>query len=127
MFTAEIMLGETSGGGAIGAGLRDARRGPRRSVNIPANFAATGLRSLCKITDLSDAGARISTYVPLEPRAIVMIALPGVAVKAARVIWADDFNAGCAFDEPLTVGELDDLVARFGFTPALPEVAIFRH
>eukprot|EP01035_Chromulina_nebulosa_P060539 gene60539-82824_t len=39
----------------------------------------------------------------------------------ARIVWSDDFEAGCAFDEPLEQAALDQLVARYGFAPALPE------
>lgn len=55
-----------------------------------------------------------------------MLTLPGQPARRARIVWSDDYNAGCAFDESLSEAVLDQLVAIYGFVPALPEIAMFR-
>jgi hypothetical protein len=50
-----------------------------------------------------------------------MVTLPGQKPRAATIIWADGFIAGCAFAEPLSPDLLDVLVAMYRFTPADPE------
>ncbi len=126
LFAAEIMV--TRDGRATGMATRprEARRVARSDVEMPAKIERDGPRSLCRISDLSTAGARLITYGPLEKHALIMLTLPGQAGRLARVVWANEFEAGCAFDEPLDDQALKALVSRYGFSPSLPEVAIFR-
>ncbi|MEG3144891.1 PilZ domain-containing protein [Sphingomonas sp. RT2P30] len=126
MFSAEIMI--TRPGQPTGpiSAPRGARRARRASVDIAGTIDEAGPRSLCRIIDLSLSGARLMTWQALETHATVMLTLPGQRARMARIVWSDDFEAGCAFDEPLEQAALDQLVARYGFAPALPEVAIFR-
>jgi hypothetical protein len=120
MFSAEIMI--TRAGQPIGpiATPRGVRRARRASVDIAGTIDEAGPRSLCRIIDLSLSGARLMTWQALETHATVMLTLPGQRARMARIVWSDDF------DEPLEQAALDQLVARYGFAPALPEVAIFR-
>lgn len=125
MFSAEIMItrpGQVLVPYVTGRGQRGARRS---AVEITGAIAEDGPRSLCRILDLSVSGARLMTWNRLEPQATIVLTLPGYAGRLARVVWSDDFAAGCAFDIPLEQPVLDALVARYGFTPALDEVAIF--
>lgn len=93
---------------------------------MPGRVGDDGVRSICRVTDLSIAGARLQTYQALVPQSVILLTLPGQPPRRARVVWSDDYTAGCAFDEPLSEAVLDDLVGIYGFEPALPEIAMFR-
>ena len=78
------------------------RRAPRAPVSLNARIGRGGLdRTLCKITDLSIHGARIHSYSGLKKGAVIWLTLPLLGQVAATVMWADDFEAGCQFREPL--------------------------
>lgn len=90
----------------------DRRRVPRAPVSLDARLGRGGLeRALCKVVDLSVAGARIQSYSAMRKGSTIWLTLPGLPPIAADVIWADDFVAGCQFREPLTVGQFEALLA----------------
>jgi hypothetical protein len=68
-------------------------------------------RALCRVTDLSLGGARIEVFSPLRKDSMIWLTLPHVGHWAAHVVWSDDFEAGLAFQIPLTEAEFDRLVA----------------
>ncbi|MES2095485.1 MAG: PilZ domain-containing protein [Pseudomonadota bacterium] len=87
------------------------RKAPRAPVSLDAKLGRGGLdRTLCRVTDLSRDGARISSYSALKKDSVIWLTLPGVGQVAATVRWADDFQAGCQFNEPLPEGLYDALV-----------------
>lgn len=53
------------------------------------------------MTDLSRTGFRLRTYQILKPEMELWIKLPGLEALKARVCWVRDFEAGCAFEDPL--------------------------
>lgn len=84
----------------------------RAPVSLDARIGRGGLdRALCKVTDLSLHGARLQTYSELRPNAMIWLALPKVGHVAARVVWANDFEAGLEFHEALSVEAFDTLTA----------------
>ncbi len=88
------------------------RRSARAPVSLDAKLGRGGLdRTLCRITDLSREGARISSYSALRKDSMIWLTLPGIGQVAAMVRWADDFHAGCQFEEPLADYQFDILVA----------------
>lgn len=90
----------------------DRRRTPRAPVSLDAELGRGGLgRTLCRVVDLSAGGARIQTYSSVRRGTTIWLTLPGLGPRAADVIWADDFRAGCQFREPLTADQLGTLVA----------------
>lgn len=87
------------------------RKAPRAPVSLDAKLGRGGLdRTLCRVTDLSREGARISSYSALKKDSVIWLTLPGVGQVAATVRWADDFQAGCQFNEPLPEELYDALV-----------------
>src|SRR5437868_15245220 len=85
---------------AIGLGRRRSVRAP---VSLDAKIGRGGLdRALCKVIDLSQHGARLQTYSSLRAGTMIWLALPKVGHHAAKVVWADDFEAGLQFEIPLT-------------------------
>ncbi|TKD50762.1 PilZ domain-containing protein [Sphingomonas baiyangensis] len=88
------------------------RRSPRAPVSLDARIGRGGLdRTLCKVVDLSMHGARLQTYSALKPGSTIWLTLPGHGQKVTRVVWADDFEAGCQFDEPLLEHVFEALTA----------------
>lgn len=79
------------------------RRGaPRAPVSLDAGIGRGRMvRTLCKVTDLSVQGARISSYSSLQRGITIWLTLPIVGMIAATVIWADEFEAGCLFRSAL--------------------------
>ena len=115
MFAAEIRLVPNK------ATLGDARREDRSTVVVPGRINDLGARSLCRVADLSITGARLQTHATLTPGTSVLVTLPGQKPRAATIIWADGYVAGCAFADPLSQDLLDLLVAMYRFTPAEPD------
>ena len=75
----------------------------RAPVSLDAKIGRGGLdRALCKVVDLSQHGAKLQTYSLLRAGTMIWLALPKVGHCAARVVWADDFEAGLEFQTPLT-------------------------
>lgn len=88
------------------------RRQPRAPVSLDARLGRGGLdRTLCKVTDLSTHGARIHSYSALTQGSMIWLTLPLLGQVAANVMWANDFEAGCQFHEPLDDHTYAQLVA----------------
>lgn len=86
------------------------RRSVRAPVSLDAKIGRGGLdRALCKVTDLSAHGARIQTYSELRAGTVLWLALPKVGHVAARVVWAEDFEAGLEFESPLSGQDFEAL------------------
>lgn len=84
----------------------------RAPVSLDARIGRGGLdRTLCKVTDLSTNGARLQTYSGLRAGVMIWLALPNVGHIAARVVWADDFEAGLEFREPISTEDFEALTA----------------
>ena len=82
------------------------RRSMRAPVSLDARIGRGGLdRALCRVVDLSLHGARLQTYSALRQGTGIWLALPKVGHRAARVVWASDFEAGLEFMIPLTEDE----------------------
>ncbi len=88
------------------------RRSARAPITLDAGIIRDGYdRTLCKVMDVSMHGARLQTYSALRRRALVWLTIPQIGARAARVMWADDFTAGCEFIEPLHEMEFKALIA----------------
>lgn len=95
-------------GGPFAAEFEPARGDPRRRalrapVALDAAVEHDGLdRAVCRVSDLSRFGARLSAYVEFTAGARIWLTLPGQRPRVARVRWAAGFEAGCEFVEPLS-------------------------
>jgi hypothetical protein len=83
----------------------------RTSERLPIGRASTlrgpdGDPIDVRIEDLSTTGCRLSTPISVEADEEIMIGLPGVGMRAARVIWQQEGEAGCAFTAPLAYAEV---------------------
>ena len=94
MFAAEFEPAVVTGNGR--------RRSARAPVSLDARIGRGGLdRALCKVTDISLHGARLQTYSSLKKGSMIWLTLPKLGQIAATIVWADDFEAGCQFQEVL--------------------------
>lgn len=59
------------------------------------------------IEDVSRTGCRITGAPDLATGDMIRIGLAGIGAQAAEVIWADDSQVGCRFDQPLSFADLD--------------------
>ncbi|QIG80287.1 PilZ domain-containing protein [Stakelama tenebrarum] len=101
MFAAEVEP-------AIGLGRR---RSARKPVSLDAKLGRGGLeRALCRVVDLSRHGARLQTYSSLRPSTTVWLTLPLIGHFGAKVVWADDFEAGLEFLNPLSDDQFESIV-----------------
>lgn len=80
------------------------------------------------IEDLSTTGCRLATATDHAIGDEVMIGLAGVGIRQAQVVWAEEGHIGCAFDEPLSLNDIQktrfaETVAegRFGNLPTAAE------
>lgn len=93
------------------AQLDGRRRSPRAPVSLDARIGRGGLdRALCRVVDLSIHGARLQTYSPMKLGSMIWLTLPIVGPVAAKVVWSDDFVAGCQFQDPLTPEMFESLL-----------------
>ena len=89
--------------------------GQRRSGRAPVALDALTRdgfdRALCRVIDVSLHGCRLQTYSALRRRSLIWLTMPEIGARACRVMWADDFTAGCEFLEPLHLTEFKALIA----------------
>lgn len=86
----------------------------RYPADIRARYGTGGMpeRALCRIIDVSTKGARLEVYCDLPPSTMITLTLPGTGTVRARVVWSNDFEAGCFFQEPLKEAELERIFAK---------------
>ncbi len=86
----------------------DERRAPRSPVECRAT--ARIVLSI-EVLDASSHGIRARLSIPLPPGVTLKISLPDGTERHARIVWANDGDIGCEFLAPLTMRELDALLA----------------
>lgn len=87
------------------------RRSARESTSLDSDIDRDGLdRALCRVVYLSLHGARLQTYSPLKRGATMWLTLPSLGTRAASIVWASDFLAGCQFFEALSDDEFETLL-----------------
>lgn len=99
------------------ADFEPAEANRRRTARLPVAIDAEldgSRRTLCKVADISIGGVRIQTYSALKVGAKIWLTLPLIGRVAATVKWADDYNAGCQFVEPMGAEIIEALLARAG-------------
>ena len=92
---------------------RSRRAEERLPADIRARYGAHGLpeRALCRIVDITKRGAKLEVFCDLPPSTMITLKLPNSVVRA-RVVWSNDFEAGCQFVEPLSDLEFDTIYQR---------------
>jgi len=93
---------------------RSRRSEERLPADIRARYGTNGLpeRALCRIVDITKNGARLEVYCDLPRFSMITLKLPNQDVVRARVLWANEFEAGCRFIEPLKDDTFDAIYQR---------------
>jgi hypothetical protein len=83
--------------------IRSRRSEERLPADMRARYGTNGRpeRALCRVVDLSKRGARLEVFCDLPARTMITLKLPNEQIIRARVVWSNDFEAGCQFLEPL--------------------------
>ncbi|MEO0032949.1 MAG: hypothetical protein RIS94_2707 [Pseudomonadota bacterium] len=68
------------------------------------------VRLAAKTIDLSCHGLRMAGMERFRQGDTVWVTLPGLEPRRATVVWAERFEAGCDFAEPLHPAILDAIV-----------------
>ncbi|MGD9811674.1 MAG: PilZ domain-containing protein [Sphingobium sp.] len=63
-----------------------------------------------RISDLSDTGFRLHSFVNLKPGMTVWIMFSGFEGRRAKVVWTKGHEAGCIFEAPLHKAIHDHIV-----------------
>lgn len=62
------------------------------------------------ITDVSEIGFRLKSFMKLAADDDLWIMLPGFEGRRARVLWTRAHESGCAFERPLHPAILDHII-----------------
>lgn len=88
---------------------------PKRQIRVrlerPALLWAEGLAKGCVLADLSQHGARIELQTSLPLGGRVRLAIPGLPVRIARVVWRRNRAHGLVFQQSFALDELAALTA----------------
>lgn len=62
------------------------------------------------VTDLSTNGCRLETREQLAAETNLWLKLPGLEALYSRVVWVEEWEAGCEFGQPLHPAVVERLV-----------------
>ncbi|MBX3561634.1 MAG: PilZ domain-containing protein [Sphingomonas sp.] len=94
-------------------GAPSQRAAPRLSIDMEASSRAVTAKPFkVKVLDLSTEGFRIEAFVMLEVGTDIWLRLPGLEPRHATVIWAEGYEAGCAFKQPLHQAVVESIAGR---------------
>ena len=78
------------------------RRADRQAFAAQVQFRSGNRRAAVQVRDISVLGARISGVFLVHENDLIYLKLPMIEPFPARVVWADSFEFGCAFERPLS-------------------------
>ncbi len=89
------------------------RGAPRLSIDMEASSRAVTAKPFkVKVLDLSTEGFRIEAFVMLEAGTDIWLRLPGLEPRHATIMWAEGYEAGCAFKQPLHQAVVESIAGR---------------
>lgn len=94
----------------IRASVDERRAATRADVAFGGQATGEHWRSACRVVDLSAEGCQVEGLPPLRRGEPLRLALPGMILRAARLRWSRGSAAGCRFDLPLSLEELEILL-----------------
>lgn len=87
----------------------DVRRTDRKPFKAKVQFRLGNRRAGVKVNDISALGARISGVFLVREDDRFFLKIGALAAIEARVVWANGFEFGCEFLQPLSEIVLDAL------------------
>lgn len=121
-------LHSTPGQLAVLPPAEENRQFRRRLVNFRAVLEDAGVSFHdVQIRDLSERGCRVFTKAQLKKGVALMLKVDGMEVIRARVVWTDDAEAGCAFEEELHQAVVANLLGKTSetHTPQMVRRSVF--
>ncbi len=89
------------------------RGAARLSIDMEANSRAVTTKPFkVRVLDLSTEGFRIEAFVMLEAGHDIWLRLPGLEPRHATIMWAEGYEAGCAFKQPLHQAVVESIAGR---------------
>lgn len=88
------------------------RKEARTAWSTDVQFRCGNRRAVVQLADLSPQGARVKGVFRIREDDVFYLKLPGMESIEARVVWAEEFEFGCAFQRPLSQVILEALVHR---------------
>ncbi len=87
------------------------RRSDREVVAAKVLYRRSTVRMAGMTINVSRHGVRLATMERLRVDEPLWITLPGLPPRRAKVIWVDQFDVGCEFDQPLHLAVLARIIA----------------
>ncbi len=69
-----------------------------------------------RLNDLSPRGFQVSWRMPVNPRQVLRLRIPGMTPLSAHIRWHDKKVLGCEFEAPLHVAVFDHIVRSAGLS-----------
>ena len=93
----------------------DRRRFERYSICLETRVRRSNSSafSVLTLTDIAEGGFQAAGYEPFNIGSDILVYLPGIAPKAAHVIWQEDGKTGAAFIDPLHVAVVDHIAKNY--------------
>lgn len=90
----------------------DRRGDERQPVIVGTKIEGEGFGTrVVLVDDLSVSGFAMVAALPLPRGAQIAINLPRVGERSASVIWQEGLRVGCAFAEPLSSDDIEQIAA----------------
>ncbi len=103
-----------SQGSRYALAAQEDRSAPRSRVSIPATLRPSGSKGFqTVINDFSLSGFSATSINRLHPGAVVWMTIPGLESMQAQVIWWEEGQVGCAFEQLLSPIIHDNVLNRW--------------
>lgn len=90
------------------------RSAHRIRISIPASLRPSGSKGYQTVVrDLSLSGFSAMAINPVHPGTRCWLTMPGLESMEAKVIWWEDGQLGCAFDNLLSLPVLESILERW--------------
>lgn len=100
--------------------IGDDRAAVRRTLRLGVSTYSSADVAMALILNMSERGLLIETFVKLAVGEILLVEIPEASASAIRVIWTDNFLAGCEFVDPLSAGAVSAAQLKSPHNPTGP-------
>ena len=100
--------------------IGDDRAAVRRTLRLGVSTYSSADVAMALILNMSERGLLIETIVKLAVGEILVVEIPEASASAIRVIWTDNFLAGCEFVDPLSAGAVSAAQLKSPHNPTGP-------
>ena len=98
--------------------IGDDRAAVRRTLRLGVSTYSSADVAVALILNMSERGLLIETFVKLAVGETLLVEIPEANAPAIRVIWTDNFLAGCEFVDPLSPSAMSAAQLKSAVNPA---------